>query len=50
MNYKNKAEGYLSGSESFFADLEDEYKEIRGIQRHIGELILKMNQKNSQNL
>lgn len=38
MNYKNKAEGYLSGSESFFPDLEDEYKEIRGIQRHIGEL------------
>ena len=35
MNYKNKAEGYLSGSESFFPDLEDEYKEI---QRHIGEL------------
>ena len=28
----------MSGSESFFPDLEDEYKEIRGIQRHIGEL------------
>ena len=38
MNYKNKAEGYLSGSESFFPDLEEKYKEIRGIQRHIGEL------------
>ena len=38
MNYKNKAEGYLSGSESFFPDLEDKYKEIRSIQRHIGEL------------
>ncbi|MDE6640261.1 MAG: ATP-binding protein [Acetatifactor sp.] len=38
MNYKNKAEGYLSGSESFFTDIEEKYKEIRGIQRHIGEL------------
>ena len=38
MNYKNKAEGYLSGSETFFVDLEDKYKEIRGIQRRIGEL------------
>lgn len=38
MNYKNKADGYLSGSESFFPDLEDKYKEIRSIQRHIGEL------------
>ena len=38
LNYKNKAEGYLSGSESFFVDIEDKYKEIRGIQRHIGEL------------
>ena len=37
-NYKNKAEGYLSGSESFYPDLEEKYKEIRGIQRHIGEL------------
>lgn len=37
-NYKNKAEGYLSGSESFYPDLEQKYKEIRGIQRHIGEL------------
>lgn len=38
LNYKNKAEGYLSGSESFFIDIEEKYKEIRGIQRHIGEL------------
>lgn len=38
LNYKNKAEGYLSGSESFYPDLEEKYKEIRGIQRHIGEL------------
>ena len=38
LNYKNKAEGYLSGSESFFPDLEEKYKEIRSIQRHIGEL------------
>lgn len=37
-NYKNKAEGYLSGSESFYPDLEQKYKEIRSIQRHIGEL------------
>lgn len=38
LNYKNKAEGYLSGSESFFTDIEEKYREIRGIQRHIGEL------------
>lgn len=38
LNYKNKAEGYLSGSESFYPDLEEKYKEIRGIQRRIGEL------------
>lgn len=38
LNYKNKAEGYLSGSESFFTDIEEKYKEIRGIQRRIGEL------------
>lgn len=37
-NYKNKAEGYLSGSESFYPDIEEKYKEIRRIQRHIGEL------------
>jgi DNA sulfur modification protein DndD len=38
MNYKNKSEGYLSGSESFFSDIEDKYKEIRSIKRHIAEL------------
>ena len=38
MNYKNKSEGYLSGSESFFTDLEAKFKEIRSIQRRIGEL------------
>lgn len=38
MNYKNKAEGYLSGSENYFTDIEDKYKEIRSIQRRIGEL------------
>lgn len=37
-DYKNKAEGYLSGSESFYPDLEEKYREIRGLQRHIGEL------------
>lgn len=36
MNYKNKSEGYLSGSESFFTDLEEKFKEIRSIQREIG--------------
>ncbi len=38
LNYKNKAEGYLSGSESFLADIDEKYKEIRTIQRRIGEL------------
>lgn len=38
LNYKNKAEGYLSGSETFFIDIEEKYKEIRSIQRRIGEL------------
>lgn len=38
LNYKNKAEGYLSGSESFYPDIEEKYKEIRSIQRRIGEL------------
>lgn len=38
MNYKNKAEGYLSGSENYFTDIEEKYKEIRSIQRRIGEL------------
>lgn len=38
MNYKNKAEGYLAGTESFLVVLEDRYKQIRIIQRTIGEL------------
>ena len=38
LHYKSKAEGYLAGSESFYPDLEEKYREIRGIQRHIGEL------------
>lgn len=38
MNYKNKAEGYLSGSEAFFPDIEEKYKEIRTTQRRIGDL------------
>jgi len=38
MNYKNKAEGYLSGSESFFPDIEEKYREIRTTQRRIGDL------------
>lgn len=38
MNYKNKAEGYLAGTESFLSTLEERYKEIRTIQRTIGDL------------
>lgn len=38
MNYKNKSEGYLTGSETFFPELEEKYKEIRGIHRRIGDL------------
>ena len=37
-NYKNKAEGYLSGSESYYSDIDEKYKEIRAIQRRIGQL------------
>jgi len=37
-SYKNKAEGYISGSETFFTDIEKKYNEIRKIQRRIGEL------------
>ncbi len=37
-NYKNKAEGYLSGSESFVETLEEKYKQIRGIRRTLGQL------------
>ena len=38
LNYKNKADGYLAGSEGFFSNLEKKYKKIREIQRRIGEL------------
>ena len=38
MNYKSKADGYLSGSETFFDEIDSKYKEIRSIKRHIGEL------------
>lgn len=38
MNYKSKSEGYLSGSESFFSDIANKFKEIRVIQRDIGQL------------
>lgn len=37
-NYKNKAEGYLAGTERFLSTLEDRYKRIRLTQRNIGEL------------
>ena len=37
-NYKNKAEGYLAGTESYLTTLEDRYKRIRVTQRNIGEL------------
>ena len=36
MNYKNKTEGYMAGSESFLTTLESRYKEIRSIQRTLG--------------
>lgn len=38
LNYRNKAEGYLAGSDNFLPSLEAKYKEIRSIQRTIGEL------------
>ena len=38
MNYKNKAEGYLAGTGRYLETLEDRYKDIRIIQRTIGEL------------
>lgn len=38
MNFKNTVQGYLSGSEDFFEKIEEQYKTIRSIQRHIGEL------------
>lgn len=36
MNYRNKTEGYMAGSESFLTTLESRYKEIRSIQRTLG--------------
>lgn len=38
MNYKNKAEGYLAGNDSYLSILEDRYKAIRTIQRNIGDI------------
>lgn len=38
MNYKNKSEGYLSGSENYYEAIQQRYREIRLIQRRIGEL------------
>ena len=37
-NYRNKAEGYLAGSEHFLPSLEARYKEIRTCKRTIGQL------------
>ena len=37
-NYRNKAEGYMAGSENFLTTLERCYKEIRFIQRSLGQL------------
>lgn len=37
-NYRNKAEGYMAGSENFLITLERCYKEIRSIQRSLGQL------------
>lgn len=38
MNYKNKAEGYLSGNENYCEAISAKYKEIRRIQRDLGDL------------
>lgn len=38
MNYRNKTEGYMAGIESFLTTLESRYKEIRSIQRTLGQL------------
>lgn len=38
MNYRNKTEGYMAGSESFLTTLESRYKEIRSIQKTLGQL------------
>ncbi|MGN0735484.1 MAG: hypothetical protein ACI4LP_06705 [Anaerovoracaceae bacterium] len=39
MNYKNKAEGYLSGNENYCETISAKYKEIRRIQRELGDLL-----------
>lgn len=36
--YKTKSEGYLAGSEDFKETIEEKYKEIRALQRQIGNL------------
>lgn len=36
--YKNKAEGYLAGTENFKDKIEDIYKEYRGTKRRIGQI------------
>ncbi len=36
MNYKNKAEGYLAGTENYCQSVENKYAEIRKIKRQIG--------------
>lgn len=46
--YKNKAEGYLAGSEDYFNSIEEIYKNIRTIQRSIG--ILKDEQNKQSDL
>lgn len=38
MNYKNKAEGLLSGGDSFYSDITEKFKTIRTSQRDIGVL------------
>lgn len=39
MNYKNKAEGYLAGSNTFLSTLEARFKDIRNLKRDIGNLL-----------
>lgn len=38
LNYKSKSEGYLAGTEFYSSDIAEKYKDIRAIQRRIGEL------------
>ena len=38
MNYKNKSEGYLSGSEKYCDAIIEKYKELRLLQRELGQL------------